>query len=435
MKKLLPLILFVFFAGCDDSPRIYGPSTFAIGQKVTVTLTQGSELVESEFRFTDSSGKVFTPDDDALEYEYLGKNKFSFRVPAGVVSGDATLEMKGKTETYKINFRIIRGIIWSDGSGVLSLSDIDEPSSVFKTMNIGTGDNIIRVVDEKSRIVILSPETGQIDYLMVDSKDYDTFGVYATSITLQSTTQGVNASPTDVLAIDNGLVVSADRGICGVKILTIPDNAISFDSWIYSEGEVRALDISDSIDENGTKVIAAAGLDANDFSILMTFNSLPFPRTASDKNIVILSEDDSTVSDVSISPDAVYAAAVIPSSDSLYLVNTSTSNVVKTTLSDCLSPTHVDFVNAGERIAVLCSGSDTVQLFDVNGTTPTHFKTITAGSSTNHVSGMFYSSDEYVWVSLAKGGLVYLDSTSSNPVLNSLEGSDSIKSPSFVIQP
>ncbi|MBU1219183.1 hypothetical protein KKF34_19075 [Myxococcota bacterium] len=437
MFKILIIISALIFSSCDDSPRVYGPTTFVVGQQVTVEMTKGSTLKENGFSIIDSSGQIFTSSNPLVEYEWIGKNEFSFRIPSGIASGKGVIKVEGSSEIYSLDLNLIRGLIWSDSVGTLTLSDMNLPANEVKTAQVGEGYNIIRIIDEQSRIVVLSPASGQIDYFTMDGEDQRSMGLFAPSLVLQSTTQGINAQPVDVIAIPSGLVIAADKGIAGIKVVNAGGTTTTFDSWIYSDGATRSLDISGEYinsEQDTVKLIAAAGVNAANESVIILFELRTFPRASTPKDVIVLSSD-SNVSDVAVNEGGTHAAAVIPTENTLYLVNTSTQSVVPTNISDCSQPTAVEFVAGGEKIAILCSGSDSVQVYTVSGTTANHFKTISAGTTDNHVAGMFYAADGRVYVSLEKGGIVYFDASSSNPVLQELPNSSFIKSSSFVVQP
>jgi hypothetical protein len=443
MSPLKTIIILATFAlasvlgSCDNTPQISGPQSFVIGQQITIDLTKGEELIENDFTLIDADDKEYLFDNPDIEYVYIGKNNFSFRIPAGAADGEATLKIGSKGDTYSLTITIYRGIVYSDGSGLLKLSGINSPATVLKSAPITQEKAIIKLVDNHSSIIVLSPESGQLDWFLVDSKDSSKFVLKIPSFKIETSTQGINANPNDVVATDPFLILATDVGVGIVKAQSFGVGSdISFENWVSQDADFKSVSKSE-IDSNELFTYAAVGGTDINSSIMIWFKSDALLQPTPAYNMVTLSSDAATVSDVTVSQNGRFAAAVIPSESKLYLVEISQSNPVPvaTVIENCNNPTALEFVNNSERVVVLCEGSNSVQMFNVSGTTANPFQTLSVGSNENPPTNIFHSADGKLYISIKNGGLYVFDATSSNPSIEEIPNSSSLNADSFIIQP
>ncbi len=429
--KIVGLALLWLAGACDSSIRVTGSRNYVVGQPVTVHVARGSDFIEGQFKIVDSGGTVHTPISSLMNYVFIDSKRFSFRIPPLVASGPAIMEIGSTSGPYKVDIHIFRGFVHGDGQGNLYMRSMDEPSRILRRGTIGTGSYQLRLLDEKSRFVAFSSTDGRIDWLSVDSSDTSRFGVVAPSLTIATSTPGVNAKPSDVLVLARGLVVATDRGIGTLELRTSGTGTeITFGSWVSQDGAFSALDISAD-----PGVIVAAGARGVAESFLLVFAADPFPTASSSQSSITLSTETTSVSDVAVSRSGAYAAAVAPALNRLFLVEIASRNVVPTNITGCQNPKNVQFVAGDQRLAVLCMDSKSVELFSVSGTTATPYRTLAVGTQDKKPISMFYDSSGILYIALENGGLQLLDAGSSNPSVSQVEGFDSIVAGSFFVQP
>lgn len=424
-------------AACDSSPQVSGPKSFVIGQPVTIRVEQGSNFVESQFKIVDSEGGIFTPSTSNMEYTFVGPKEFSFRVPPFVASGKATLEIGSSSGPYKIEATLHRGFVTGDGAGNVTMHSVDAPSKVLRRGAMGVGSYQIRLLNAKSQFVVFSPTDGRIDWLSVDNPDTSKFGVVAPSLSIASDTPGVNARPSDILALSRGLIVATDRGVGTLLVSAVGSGTeVTFGSWISQAAAFTAMDMSAVLSEGaGARVVTAGAVGSTGEAVLVVFNSVPFPTNNSTKVQIPLTSENSNVSDVAIARAGAYIAAVIPELNRLFLVEFDSRNVVPTNLTGCQGPRSLQFVAGDQRLAVLCVNSKTLELFSVAGTTATPYRSLAVGTDTKKPLALYYDPSGLLYVSLEEGGLQVVEAGSSNPVVTDVPGFNGIVAGSFFIQP
>jgi hypothetical protein len=441
MKKMTFLLCafvpLLALAACDSSPQVSGPKSFVIGQPVTIRVEQGSNFVENQFKIVDSEGGIFTPSTSNMEYAFAGPKEFSFRVPPHVATGRATLEIGSSSGPYKITATLHRGFVTGDGAGNVTMHSLDTPSKVLRRGTMGIGSYQIRLLNDQSHFVVFSPTDGRIDWLSVDNPDTSKFGVVAPSLSIASDTPGVNARPADILALSRGLIVATDRGVGTLLVSSVGSGTeVTFGSWISQAAAFTALDISEVLSEGaGARVVAAGSVTSTGESVLVVFNSVPFPTNNSTKVQISLTAENANVSDVAIARAGAYIAAVNPDLNRLFLVEFDSRNVVPTDLTGCQGPRNLQFVAGDQRLAVLCVDSKTIELFSVAGTTATPYRSLAVGTDTKKPIALYYDPAGLLYVSLEEGGLQVVEAGSSNPVVTDVPGFDGIVAGSFFIQP
>ena len=420
-----------FFSACDSSVQISGSRSYVVGQPITIQVSRGSDFLEGQFKIIDAKGTVHTPISSLMNYVFIDSKRFSFRIPPLIASGSAVMEINSTSGPYKVDIQLFRGFVHGDGQGNLYMRSIDDPTHILRRGSIGSGSYQLRLLDEKSRFVAFSSTDGRIDWLSVDNSDTSRFGVVAPSLTIATTTPGVNAKPSDVLVLERGLVVATDRGIGTLELHTSGTGTeITFGSWVSQDGAFSSLDIS-----SNPATIVAAGSRGGFESILLVFAADPFPSANSTRDIITLSTENPNVSDVAISRSGAYAAAVVPALNRLFLVEIGSRNVVPTNLVGCQNPQNVLFAAQDQRLAVLCVDSKSVELFSVSGTTATPYRTLAVGTQDKRPISMFYDTSGLLYIALQNGGVQVVDTGSSNPTVAVVEGFDSIVAGSFFIQP
>jgi hypothetical protein len=456
-SRLLVLLILIFpFVSCDDSAQTSGPTTYVIGQPLTVSLEKGESLIENKFKLTDSNGVVFDPSNPLLQYVWLGKNKFSFRIPPGIAAGKAKVEVESEGSPYSYDVNIIRGIVYSDTDGYLNLVSLDNPEKMYRTSLIGTGELVVRVVNDESEIVVMSKNVGRIDWFSIDSVDNSIFGIKVPSLSLGSGTTGFNAVPQDTIALPRGLLIATDSGIAGIGIEESGSGGseIVFDSWLINEGDFKALDVSgpiETVDGTNNKRIVSVGTTTDGSLILYkvdTIYSEWLPDNRTDNATTYFLMDASGISDVTISRNGENAVVVSEESDSFFLIDL---EVVRTGIitgfttslfepascgnCDCKIPIAVSFIDDDTKIAVLCNGSNSVAIYRIQGTTANHEANVTVGSDANPPVSMFVTSDNMAYISLQNGGIISFNSASSNISPSFIYGTEDIATSSFIIQP
>ncbi|MBU1243577.1 hypothetical protein KKD52_15145 [Myxococcota bacterium] len=441
MKNIISLfafsLLLLLQVSCDSSPQVSGPKNLVIGQPVTIHVQQGSNFVEGQFKIVDSEGGIFTPTTSLMEYSFFSGKEFSFRVPPNVATGPAKLEIGSTSGPYKIDVNLYRGFVTGDGAGNVVMYSIDNPRKVLRRGSMGIGTYQLRMLNDQSNFVAFSPTDGRIDWLSVDNSDTSTFGVVAPSLSIASDTPGVNAKPSDILALSRGLVVATDRGVGTLLVNSVgAGTEVSFGSWISQAAAFNAVDISDVISEGaGARIVVAGAVGATTESVLVVFNSVPFPTNNSTKVQISLTTDGANVTDVAIARSGAYIAAVNPDLNRLFLVEFDSRNVVPTDITGCQNPRSLQFVAGDQRLAVLCVNSKTLELFSVAGTTATPYRSLPVGSDTKKPLALYYDASGLLYISLEEGGLQVVDAGSSNPEVSSVAGFDSVIAGSFFIQP
>jgi len=437
-QSLVSLVLLSLLISCDASPQISGPKNYVIGQPVTIRVEQGSNFVEGQFKIVDSEGGIFTPTTSpAMEYNFIGGKEFSFRVPPFVAAGSATLEIGSTSGPYRIDVNLYRGFVSGDGAGNVTMYSLDNPGKVLRRGQMGIGTYQLRLLNDQSQFVAFSPTDGRIDWLSVDNSDTSKFGVVAPSLSIASDTPGVNARPSDILALTRGLVVATDRGVGTLLVSAVGSGTeVTFGSWISQAASFNALDVSDVLSEGaGARIVAAGAVGTTTESVLVVFNSVPFPTNNSTKVQITLTAESANVSDVAIARSGAYIAAVNPDLNRLFLVEFDSRNVVPTDITGCQNPRSLQFVAGDQRLAVLCVNSRTLELFSVSGTTATPYRSIQVGAETKKPIALYYDVSGLLYISLEGGGLQAIDAGSSNPEVVSIAGFDGIIAGSFFIQP
>ncbi|MDA3863600.1 MAG: hypothetical protein PF689_06985 [Deltaproteobacteria bacterium] len=439
MRNIFILFLLTgFIQSCDTSPQIEGSSSFVIGQKITVELKKGEDLTANQFKIIDAMGNLFPSSNEFLEYQYLEKNKFSFRIPPGIANGDAVLEVGSKDGSYSLDIHIHRGIAYVDGSGMLKMISKGYPDKVLREVSVDSGDVKLKIINKKSDIITLSLTTGRIDWLILDTEKTSSFGLKVPSTKIETDTEGVNAIPSDVVGVEKGLVIATNKGLGGLAIRSAGSGTdVLFDSWISNIASFTAVDISTPDDEVQTKILVAVGGSNQNESVMVAMDADSLPRSTTIKKSWILSADDSSVSDVCISVDGNLAAAVIPNSNTLSLVNISesSSEPVPSTLSECQMPLEVFFVDSNQKVAVLCEGNYAVQFFTISGTTANPGNLLTVGNAENKPRTMYYSDESKLLYIASDLGIQFIDTSSSNPSVQTIPGTESLNLTSFVVQP
>jgi hypothetical protein len=327
--------------------------------------------------------------------------------------------------------------VTGDGDGNVTMVSVDNPGKVLRRGSMGVGSYQLRLLNDKTNFVAFSPTDGRIDWLSVDNSDTSKFGVVAPSLSIASDTPGVNAKPSDILALTRGLVVATDRGVGTLLVNSVgAGTEVTFGSWISQAAAFKAIDISEPISEGaGARIVAAGAVGATTDSVLVVFNSVPFPTNNSTKVQITLTNEGANVTDVAISRSGVYIAAVNPDLNRLFLVEFDSQNVVPTNLAGCQNPRSLQFVAGDQRLAVLCVNSKTLELFSVAGTTATPYRSLSVGSETKRPIALYYDRSGLLYISLEGGGLQVVEAGSSNPEISSVAGFDGVVAGSFFIQP
>ncbi|MGM0598155.1 MAG: hypothetical protein ACQES9_14070 [Myxococcota bacterium] len=439
MRNIFILFLLIgFIPSCDTSPQLDGPTSFIIGQKVTVELKKGEGLSANQFKIVDAMDNVFPISNEYLEYQYLENNKFTFRIPPGIANGDAVLEVGHKNGSYSLDIHIYRGIAYVDGSGMLKMISKEYPDKVLREISVDPGDVKLKLINKKSEIITLSLTTGRIDWLIPDTEKTSTFGLKVPSTKIETNTEGINAIPNDVIAVEQGLVIATNKGLGGLAINSAGSGTeITFDSWISDLVSFTGVDISTPTDEEQTRRLVAVGGNDQDESILIAMDADSLPKSDTSKDDWSLSDVDSSVSDVCISVDGSLAAAVIPNSNTLSLVNISDpfSDAVPSPLSECQMPLEVFFVDSNQKLAVLCGHNYAVQFFAISGTTANPGNLFTVGNAENKPKTMYYSDESKLLYIASDLGIQFIDTSSSNPSVQTIPGTEDLNPTSFIVQP
>ncbi len=436
LRVLLATLAVLAFVACDSDPRVTGPKNYIIGQPVTIRVEKGSNFVEGQFKIVDAENGIFTPTSSSMDYRFNSGKEISFRIPPHVAEGPATFEIGSTSGPYRIDVNLFRGFVSGDGSGNLIMRSIGTPSRVLRRGSMGEGIYQLRMLSDQGSFVVFSPAEGRIDWLSIDSSDTSRFGIVAPSLSIASDTPGVNAKPADILALTRGLVVATDRGVGTLLVSAVGSGSeVTFGSWISQAASFTSLAISSVLSEGtGARIVAAGGTGGSE-SVLVVFNSVPFPSNNSTKVQIPLTDESSNVTDVAIGANGQYMAAVVPDLNRLFLVEFSSRNVVPTTLGSCQNPRMLRFVAGDQRLAVLCVNSKTLEIFSVSGTTATPFRSLDVGTSTKNPLAMYYDPSGLLYVSLQNGGLQVIEAGSSNPSVVTVPGFENVTAASFFIQP